>query len=452
VAGSDEDPQTKYEDGHLGCIFSAQTLSKGRPIPQFGKARLTVLKIGSLGMITVPGEPLSQFGRDLVNQAKAKGLEDATILGYSQDHHLYIMHADNWLQGGYEPSMGIWGWKEGDYYFEKSLELVDWLLERGTVSDDAGLKPTFFQFPCSSDADCGDDPEGNPMICGDEGFCMVAPTATEGGPAVLQDIESPVERISMAVFKWQGGHPGVDLPRMTLQRQDGDNWVDVTNAAGAIYDDSGFETILYYRGNYEDDHTWELRWEERYDFPAGTYRIHVEGRYFDGASVVPYELDSSSFQFRPCSRLIVAGLSMDGTNVSASVLYPPGPTTDDGHSPFEKLEAVGVLRHSGDVPETLPWPPPADASLTATVTITPPGGQPVQLGPVPVNGSGSIDYTYVASRDSQGNETTSSRTLPAATFAVQHGLAGGPGTYTVEVTATDAFGNTGSTTAQIQLP
>ena len=452
VSGGDEDPATRFEDGHLGCIFSAQTLSKGRPIPQFTKARMSVLRIGDLGLVTVPGEPLSQYGRDLAGELAQRGFADATVLGYSQDHHLYIMHADNWLQGGYEPSMGIWGWREGDYYFEQTVELMDWQAERGTLVDDAGLKPTYFEFPCAADDDCGLDPQGNPLVCGPESFCIVAPTASVVAPAIIEDVAPEVERISLATLTWAGGHPGVDLPRMTLEREEGGGWVEVTNNAGVIYSDDGYTTITFYRGDYDSDHTWELHWEEKLDFPTGRYRIHIEGHYYDGQQVQSYQLDSRPFDFVPCSRLLVLGVQMDENDISAAVMYPPGPTNDDGQNPFSQLEPLGVLRHTGLVPPTMPWPVPADGTVTVTVSIQPPSGDAVQLGPLAVDGSGQVEYHYVSSRDAQGQESTATASLPASLFTAAHGAWRGAGQYQLTVTASDSHGNGGSSTLTLDLP
>lgn len=452
VMGGDENPATMHQDGELGCIFSALTLADGHPITQFTKTRLTVFRLGDLGLVTLPGEPLSKYGRDLAQVMMDAGYEYATIVGYSQDHHLYLMHADNWLQGGYEPSMGIWGWKEGDYYHEQSAAMIRKFVAEGGHTDNHDLKPTWFELDCQDDGDCGLDPRGGQMICSAHNYCMVAPTPAGTPGELLQDVPGTVERISMVRLAWSGGHPGVDLPRMTLERQDGDTWLPVTNTAGVEYSDNGFETMLWYRGDYADDHTWELSWEERLDFPAGRYRIRVEGHAFDGSDTAPYQVLSGAFDFVPSSRMVITGLALTPDSVSGSVLYPPGPTTDDGSSAFSGLAPLGFLHHDGRVPATMPWPAPADGTVTVDVTIQPPAGDPVVIEDVPVDASGEVDYRYVTARDTQGTETTANTTLPAAQFEVGHQTHQGAGSYTLTVTATDAHGNTGTATTQIDLP
>ncbi len=452
VMSGDEDPATKHEDGHLGCIFSAAVLADYRPIPQFAKSRHSVARIGGLGIITIPGEPLSQYGRDLAQHMLDQGgVDDTTIFGFSQDHHFYLMHADNWWQGGYEPSMDIWGWREADYYWEQTAEMIDQFAASGGYTEEADMLPTWFNIQCETDNDCEDDPRGNPMICDEDKYCKVAPTQSTGAGTVVSDLPATVERISLARLVFTGGHPGVDLPRMILEKDAGGGFAPVTNAAGQVYSDDGFTTILWYRGDYQTDHTWELWWEEQRDFPAGRYRIKMEGHYFDGGGVQTYTATSQAFDFAPSSKLIVYALALTSDRVSGVVFYPNTPTNDDGSSPFEALEPVGVLHHTGSVPPTMPWALPTDGSAKVTVSIQPPAGAAVEIADVPIDQSGQTEYTYVSRRMESGTEETSSRSLPSSGFDASHTAYQGAGTYSVTVTATDDLGNTGTATVDFQL-
>ncbi len=452
VMGGDEDPDTHFEDGHLGCIFSAQTLAKGRPIPQFGKARMSALKLGGLTLATVPGEPCADYCRDLEAEMKSQGFGDITILGYSQDHHLYIMEADNWLQGGYEPSMGIWGWKEGDYFLERTAELLGWLKGRGSGNEEGGIKPEYFEFSCQSNADCGNDNLGKPMACGAGGYCVVPPTASQDAGTVLQDAPETLERLEQVRLRFSGGHPAADLPRMTLEKDQGGQWVKVTNPAGVEYSDDGYTTITWYRGDYENDHTWEIWWEEKIDFPTGVYRIHIDGHWFDGNTVREYQANSRAFELRPSSRLKLLQISFTQDTLSGAALYPPGPTNDDGHSAFSRLEPAGVLHHSGRAPPTMPWPPPTDGSLLVTGTVLAPGPETVTLAAIPVAAEGTAQYSYVSSRDAQGAESVQSAQLSAGLFSAAHGANRGAGGYTLDLRVEDAYGNFGTAQVQVDLP
>ncbi len=432
VPTGDEDPDTVWEDGALGCIFSTEMLSGGVPVPGFCKFRMNALKINDLGFITVPGEPMSNYGRGLAQALLDEGFAVGHVLGYSQDHHLYIMHADNWLQGDYEPSMGIWGWAEGDYFFGKGVEMIQRLVAEGGFEEDNGMLPSWYEWI--------DD--------------TVPPTPTDPAEAGTMLIDAPaeVERVSMVTLRWTGGHPGVDLPRMGLERDDSGTWTPVTNAAGTPYSCDLHSSMIWYLGDYEADHTWELSWEEKIDFPAGTYRIRVDGNFHDGGGTQEYTATSSTFEFKPSTRLVVTGIEFNGDQVSGVVFYPNGPTTDDGVSEFDELEPLGYLHHTGVVPPFMPYPVPTDGSVVVDVSIEPPSGPPaLEMTGVPVDTSGQFDYAYVRSRDAEGVESFDQRTLPSSHFSATPGDVSAPGTYSVTVTATDGHGNTGGATVQIEV-
>ncbi len=431
VGSSDEDMATVHEDGDLGCIFSAQMLSGGVPVSPFCKVRISLLRIGDLGLVTVPGEPMSNFGRGLRQALKDAGFAEGHVLGYSQDHHLYIMHADNWMQGGYEPSMGIWGWAEGDYFYQLATDGIQRFASEGGFVEDNGMLPGWWPWP--------DD--------------TVPPTVTPLADAgqVVQDAPASLERNQKIVFRWTGGHPGVDLPTFTLQRLNGQDWEPVINAAGTPYTDDLHSSMLWYRGDYEADHTWELEWEEDIDFPAGTYRLHIDGHFYDGGGTETYTADSTAFELTPSTRLVLTDLALAGDQVSGAVLYPAGPTTDDGSSAFSGLESTGYLRHTGRVAAHLPYPVPVDGSVTVDVGIEPPAGPAIQVEDIPVDNEGQAPVTLVVARDEQGQESTEVQALTAGRFQATHAAGSAPGTYALTVTATDAFGNTGQTTVQIEV-
>jgi len=142
---------------------------------------------------------------------------------------------------------------------------------------------------------------------------------------------------------------------------------------------------------------------------------------------------------------------MTNDMISGTVLYPNGPTNDDGESAFSGLEAEGYLLHSGLVKETMPWPLPSDSSATVDITIQPPLGNPVILNDVAIDQSGQIDYVYVNSRNNEGTETTASANIPSSGFDTNQTAYQGAGSYTVTVTASDANSNSGGTMVMIDL-
>lgn len=432
VASGDDDPATEYEDGDLGCIFSAQMLSGGLPVAPFCKVRISLLRLGDLGLITVPGEPMSEYGRHLAQALEDAGFASGHVIGYAQDHHLYVMHQDNWLQGGYEPSMGIWGWAEGDYFFELSTAAIQRFADEGGFSDDRGMLPSWYPWP--------DD--------------TVPPTVTDPADAgtVLVDVPATVQRVSRVVFRWTGGHPGVDLPDFRLERRDGDDWLPVLNAAGTPYSGDLYSSMLWYRGDYEADHTWELEWEEGLAFSTGSYRLRIDGHFYDGGGTQPYTATSAAFDFQPSDRLLIADVAIAGDQLSAAVLYPPAPTNDDGQSAFAELRPVSYLRYTGRTAPQLPHPVAADGTVTVDASIRPPVGEPVLIEDIAVAAEGQASVPIVTARDAEGQETVENHDLTAGLISTAHGAGDAAGSYTVELTATDAHGNTGQASFEIDLP
>jgi hypothetical protein len=452
VQDSDEDPQTQHQDGRLGCLMSVGTISMGIPIPQFHKNRLTIASLGGLGIATISGEPTGHYGRTIADYMEQSGFDDATIFAYSQDHHFYLLSSDNWLQGGYAPSLGIWGWREGDYYAEKTIEMIDqFTTSSGGFVDNAGIKPTWFDNGCTSDQDCPLDPKRNQMICSAAGYCIVAPTISDNPGAIIKDVPAVVQRTERVGLIFSGGHPGVDLPKMTLQRLNTSEFIDHTNAAGQPYQDDGFNTMLWYRGDYKTDHTWEVGWEEAIDYPTGQYRIKIEGHYYDGSQTQEYELYSSAFELMANQELLILNLQLQQDSISGFSAYPPPPTNDDGQTPFGTLKPLGVLRHTVDNAPTMPWPLAIDESTTITVSIQPTSSGEIVIEDMTLASIENTTYEYISSRDAEGLETKATLDIKATSFAQNIDPPIEPGSYTITIEILDAWENRGQLVQEIVL-
>ncbi len=437
VEGStdDDDPATKFEDGDLNCVFSVECLTGGHAIPQFAKTQLSVLRVGSLALLTMPGEPLSQFGRDASDRIvdAIDGVTDAAVLGYSQDHHFYLLNEDDWLQGGYEPSRDIWGWKLAPYLVDNSVKIASELSKEpeDRIWDNGNLKPMYW--PVEED-------EPSP----------VAFTASPAPETVVIDVPDTVERLQEVLLEWQGGHPGTDLPHVVLQKDEGQGFETVTLPGGLPYDDSGFHMIVRYVGDCNrsqcQDHQWRVRWQEGPEFPVGTYRLKVQGHAFDGASVVPYEITSKGFEVVPSTKLLVTDVAFSGGRLNGSIVQPPQVRLvpeGDGL----KAEDNAFYMQSTLVPSDVGAPLAAGAALTAQGS----------LPSLSITGA-----TTVAIEDAQRQILTGytadgeptwagERVRPTSTFDLEvTGLDALPaGDYWVDLTLTDPAGNTGTFTATV---
>src|SRR5205823_14274820 len=123
------------------------------------------------------------FARSLAERVKQKlpNVKTTFTLGYSLDHHFYLLNESDWLQGGYEPSRDIWGWKMAPYFADKSVALASELAKPRSerMIDSGNLKPMVWS-----------DPDSDKM--------PVPPNETEGAPEeVLTDVADTVERLDI---------------------------------------------------------------------------------------------------------------------------------------------------------------------------------------------------------------------------------------------------------------
>jgi len=431
VQGSKDEGEPGFEDGQYNCIIDLESF-RGAPVPEFMKTTLSAFRIGNLVVSTLPGESTSRLGRDLAaavqSDAEAAGLTGYTAvnIGYSQDHHLYLVPPEDWVRGGYEASQNIWGPKFGNYVSAQARAVASELFTPEREVVETGIHPTWYDF-------LPDD--------------AVAPTATMGLPGgFLASPQGEVPRGALLTFDFNGGHPGVDMPYAVLERRRDDGvWVPAARAeGGTVYDNTAFDTLTIYKGDFERDHTWSLSWELPFDAPLGTHRVHLTGRYFDGSATQPYDVYTDTpFELVPAT-LAVQAPTVENGRVSVRVNYPDGPTNDDGTTPFESLEPRGhVLRADPNrafggrakassffLGRALPLDTPVRVSVTGA------GEAAAQVVPE----ADVVARTLVVSRSAEGVESTDVvADWPSARATLGLPV---PGDYTV--TVTDAWGNTGS--------
>lgn len=440
----DSDPSTKFADGNLNCIFALECLTGGYPVPQFMKTHLSVLRLGDLALSSMPGEPLSKFGMD--NARAIKGalpmVRDSFTLGYSQDHHFYLPTADDWFQGGYEPSRDIWGWRLAPYFSERATFLASELAKprSARTHDNQNLKPMYW----------------DRVALGEDG-AWVPFTETEGDPAaVVRDVPATVERLVVVDFAWAGGHPGLDRPSIVLERETGGTFAPVTRPGGAPYTDGGFEMMVHYEGACTrvqcEGHRWSVAWEDARDFPAGRYRLAATGKAWKAGASVAYTARSRTFELVPSAALRVYGLVATAQGLEGRVLDPRAITWAMQPDGARVARPNGHLLRSVKVPGQLGQPLPLALTVTATGSVRQPSGAVVPVGgavvlsDVPSEPRTEIQrYTRegVAVEESVGDKPTTRFTLASPA------LVGGPGAYVVRLRLVDAAGNWGTATATI---
>ncbi len=446
---NDEDPNTKFSDGNLNCIFAVECLTDGYPIPQFMKTHLSVVRIGDLALTTMPGEPLSKFGQDnaLAVKSKLPMVRDAFTLGYSQDHSFYLTTEDDWFQGGYEPSRDIWGWRLAPYFSEKAAELAAEMAKpraQRTI-DNQNLKPMFWDREAMGEDDA-----------------WVPFTETAGDPAeVIRDVPAAVERLEVVDFAWSGGHPGVDRPRIVLEHEVGGSFTPLLRKSGEPYADGEFEMLVHYEGSCDlvqcEGHRWSVAWEESRDFAPGRYRLTATGKAWKGGAEVSYVARSRAFTVAPSTQLEVYGLAATADGVEGRVLDPRAirwamqpdgvrVATPNGHRMRSPL--IGS-RFAQPLPE-------AGLTVTATGTVRLPSGAVEPLGgAVALSAIASEARTEVERILADGTVVPrSAGNKPTTRFAfAAPAIARGPaGAYLVRLSLVDDLGNRGTVTATVTKP
>jgi hypothetical protein len=437
----DTDPSTTFVDGNLHCIFAIECLTAGYPVPQFQKTRLSVFQLGDLAMATVPGEPLSQYGRDLSQRIKetVTSASNALVVGYSQDHHFYLLSEEDWWQGGYEASRVIWGWRLGDYLAENSVDLAKQLNKdpKDRNIDNGNLKPMYWNVSA-------------------EDKQLVRITDTEVAPdTVVQDLPESVQRLEVVELKWAGGHPGIDRPQITLEAWADNQFSDARRLDGRIYDDSGFEMLVTYEGDCNrqncSSHAWRVSWEERKDFAVGRYRLRVNGRAQVNGEIQDYVVRSQTFELIESHSLRVEKLSASQTDLKGRIRYPEAlvfePDGDD-----RVAQANGHLLRSAYSPAEFGAPLDEGVTITVTATISVPNG-PRQTILETVSVHQIIESReHINGYDSNGmpvfktmnNQVNSEFSVPASILE-----SSSSSLFVVELLVADAYGNHTTLTATV---
>lgn len=323
-----------------------------KPLPESLRAKTSATRLGPLPIHTpdgtdvteevllafFPGETTATYTEQFRRRAQAElGFEYAIPFGYAMDHEGYLMIPEDWLMGGYEPNINLWGPLQGEHIMEGLLTAVDEVLATDTVEQHDPLG----QF---GDSQYPDEPlpEFAPDSTPEAG--TVATTGPEYLLLPLENLplelapDAEVRRVNdMVQFVWEGGDPGVDLPDVFLEIQGPDGaWSEVTTAAGRPVHSPMHDFILsttpdpLYPFEVAQRHTWWLAWQpvshaiDRAGLPLGTYRFHIYGHsYAGGATTWPwpsttYDLTSPEFE-------LVAGevsLAWDGASLSGALDAP----------------------------------------------------------------------------------------------------------------------------------
>jgi hypothetical protein len=369
----DEDdgvPETRMDSGQVFCQVDVAGVEDlvGETITTFDKTVVSVMRLGDLIVLGLPGEATTPLGMDLHRRLSERygiGRERSVIYAYANDHQFYIMLEDDWLQGGYETSVNIWGPKFGSYL----NGVVEDLVEPATT-------PELEDPAAYDDLPEWDHVNWRELRLQDTGFELY--TTPNAGNTISQPAD--VERLELVTFTWEGGDPMVDLPSVWLEVDSGPGgFVPVTRVDGTAMSDEGYELLLLHEQDGE-----RCEWAATYEFLAyeaeGSYRFaywgerHAgDGTEMYGSAGSPLYSDTFTLSARTSLELIDAAAS--GTTVTITIGYPL----------VEGAYRLRAYDHRQDAADPL-------SGGTATVTATIEGGDQVfEDIPISENGTATVE-------------------------------------------------------------
>jgi neutral ceramidase len=329
-------------------------------------------------LVTLPGEPTAPLAGYLRSRSPA-GPERTLIVGYAQDYVGYLLTAEDWLAGGYEPSLNVWGPLEGELIVQRTLEIAElaWSAERDAPAGGSRARlPELVeaQAVVGTTADHGTLPPTLPPL--------FLPDALDA-PASAQPSAQIPRAVGVARFVWLGGDPAVDRPRVEIEREAAAGELSVlVGARGTPASfDAGNVIVTYTPDPLEAPsparHYYVASWQPLDPDPLrvlasgtapapplGRYRFRVRGRAATTNGPSDYELTSSLFE------LVRAPLG------PASAQRVSGALALEAH-----LAAAPGLRALGFRPSDVPLPLPGP--WTATLGLADGSSLPLSIDPNP---------------------------------------------------------------------
>ena len=322
----------------LGQIFEVDIPADAtHPVCETTRTTISALRIGDYVIATMPGELTMMLAQYMRSQSP---LDEAhTILvGYSQGHVGYMLRPEDWLMGGYEPSVTFWGPLESEMIAERVFDLIPLALmstrQDGTAG---GTNKVATAMMTDSDVPAPDDPAPNAGTVPADMSTVPDTWSRTGHPTQAQPAATIPRVQGLAQFVWIGDDPLVQTPRVTLEMEmtpGSGVYVPATRRSGRVVDDD--ELPIAYtpeplqRTVAPQTHVWVVEWQavpwngapgldsldDRGGVPLGNYRFHVEGH--------GWTLDSQPFAVVP-GGLAPSAMKVNNTiTVTTSWLAPKG--------------------------------------------------------------------------------------------------------------------------------
>ncbi len=306
------------------------------PLCDTTRATVSAARIGDHMIVTLPGEPLNLVVDRLREQLPFDTAHEI-VIGYAQDHVGYILTPEDWLRGGYEPTITFWGPLEGELIAEGVAQLATLVTtaerEDGAMGGTTRVGVHDVTDTFGPDAPPTSVPLG-PIAASPEYLLTQAlPEVPPPQPAAT------VPRLESTYFTWVGLDPLMGTPVVTLER-DGKGFSTVERRSGRPVSDG--EILVTWTPNPllplsagERIHYWTAQWQavgyldvrsgdttarlaDRVGVPLGRYRFRVVGPR-DASGTPLYEFTSDAFDVVPGALSVMGTTS--GTTVTLDLGY-----------------------------------------------------------------------------------------------------------------------------------
>ena len=287
---------------------------------------------GRAGWMFLPGETTTLLTLRAKRYLTDLGYSAAFVVGYAMDHEGYLLTVEDWVVGGYETSINVWGPLQGEYLLEGALTLAERALGGDRIrTDDLGIPaPVYAEFDLGFEPPADTDeptPSAGRVLTELPDETLLLPLNMEADALDLLATSAPVRALTdVYAATFEGGDVGVDAPRAVLERADGGGFVPVVGRDGIAVDSDGPGVLMGYsptpprRLDVARRHLWTIVWQpvgegvRVGDWAAlehGTYRFVVEGqaRRAAGSDVEPYRIELPSFEVEPTSITIEEGVA-----------------------------------------------------------------------------------------------------------------------------------------------
>jgi neutral ceramidase len=294
---------------------------RAAPAPWPTGAEVTVLRIGSRLLLSVPGEPSVEAGRRMCDAALAGAGSDvdaALIVGLAHRYRGYFTTPEEYDQQHYEGGHTVFGRHTSRLVERAHVALAATLTDRTVVLPDGAGRVRRAPTAASVAAT----------------HTVTTVTAT-GVPSrrlrITAEPAGQVSRLATVSFGWDGARRGHDRPVggafLVLQRADGPRWWDVD-------DDLGLGFVWQQRGRHAT-----ARYEVAGDLPLGRYRFEVRGVRATAAT--------RPFEVTACCDLRVRGVVAEDGLLRFVAQHPPPDPTDHLRT-RDRSPRGGALRFTVD--------------------------------------------------------------------------------------------------------